>query len=75
MVGVKLTPSGRGVASLPDRERPPTPAERERVAPVSASRNGPVLRVRCTKDGAGNGVVLICGDFFVVTSLKPGNRL
>jgi hypothetical protein len=62
MVEVKLTPSGRGVASLTDRERVPTPAEPERVAPASASRNGPVLRVRCTKDGAGNSVVLIRDD-------------
>ena len=27
----------------------PTPAEPERVAPVSASRSGPIPRVRCTK--------------------------
>jgi hypothetical protein len=62
MVEVKLTPSGRGVASLADRERVSTPAVPERVAPASASRSGPVLRVRCTKDGAGNSVVLFCDD-------------
>jgi hypothetical protein len=60
MVEVKLTPSGRGVGSLADRERVSTPAVPERVAPASASRSGPVLRVRCTKDGAGNSVVLFC---------------
>jgi hypothetical protein len=49
MIEVKLTPSGRGVASLADRERVSTPAVPERVAPASASRSGPVLRVRCTK--------------------------
>jgi hypothetical protein len=58
----ELTPFGGGVASLSDRERVPTPAEPERVAPASASRNGPVLSVRCTKDGAGNSAVLICDD-------------
>jgi len=55
---------------LADRERAPTPAERERVAPVSASRNGPVLRVRCTKDGAGNSVVLFWDD--LIAPLAPG---
>jgi hypothetical protein len=38
----------RSLASGP-RERPSTPAEPERVAPVSASRSGPVPRVWCIR--------------------------
>jgi hypothetical protein len=33
------------------------PAAPERVTPASASQNGPVPRVRCTKNGAGNSAV------------------
>jgi hypothetical protein len=46
---IKLTPRWCGIACSVDRYRLPTPAEPERVAPVSASQSGIDPRVRCTR--------------------------
>ena len=55
-VPIDSTRTRRSLASG-SRARLPTPAEPERVAPVSASRSGPVPPGGCTRNGAGNGAV------------------
>jgi hypothetical protein len=47
------------------------PAVPERVAPASASRNGPVPRVWCTEGGAGNSVVPFCAPLAERTGKRP----
>src|SRR5712671_2920792 len=60
VVPIDSTWTRRSLASG-SRNRLPTPAEPERVAPASASRSGPVPPGGCTRNGAGNGAVFYWG--------------